>query len=135
MRDNELMAYRPTPETLVWRQGMAEWKPLYNFPELMSKLNRSTTPPPYPRGVETVYSTSGKDKVAAGVLAILLGEFGVQYFYIGKIGGGFICLLLTIVTLGLWSIVSLVQGILMLTMTQEQFDEKYVLTPKVFPLF
>lgn len=80
-------------------------------------------------------SNSGKDKVAAGILAILLGGLGVQYFYIGKIGAGFITLLLSFVTCGLWSVITLVQGILMLTMTQQEFDQKYVYSTSTFPLF
>lgn len=80
-------------------------------------------------------SNSGKDKTAAGILAILLGGLGVQYFYLGKIAGGFITILLSLVTCGLWPILTLVQGILMLTMSEQEFDEKYVYTDSVFPLF
>lgn len=79
--------------------------------------------------------SSGKDKTAAGILAILLGGLGVQYFYLGKIGAGFITIMLTLVTCGLWSIITLVQGILMLTMSEQEFDAKYVYTDSVFPLF
>ena len=53
----------------------------------------------------------------------------------GKTGGGFLCILLSLITCGLWSIIPLIQGILMLTMTQEQFESKYVNTPSTFPLF
>ena len=70
-----------------------------------------------------------------GVLAIVLGTLGVHYFYLGKIGGGIICLLLSIVTCGLWGIVTLIQGIMMLTMSQAEFERKYVLSTSTFPLF
>ena len=78
---------------------------------------------------------SGKSKTTAGILGLLLGGLGVHYFYIGKPGGGLLCLLLTVVTCGLWAILTLVQSIMMLTMSQEEFDKKYVYTEKTFPLF
>lgn len=79
--------------------------------------------------------TNGKSKVAAGILAILLGGLGIQYFYLGKIGGGFITILLTIVTCGLWEVITFVQGIMMLCMSDEEFARKYVFSDKTFPLF
>jgi membrane protease subunit (stomatin/prohibitin family) len=37
------------PETLVWRQGMANWTPARDVPELASVLSGGGTPPPMPR--------------------------------------------------------------------------------------
>lgn len=71
----------------------------------------------------------------AGLLAILLGGLGVHYFYLNKVGGGIICLILTLISCGIWSIISFVQGILMLTMKQADFERKYVDTSSTFPLF
>ena len=76
-----------------------------------------------------------KSGLVAGLLAIILGVFGVQYFYCGKIGGGFLCILLTLITCGAWYTVSLIQGIYMLTLTPAEFERKYVLTNSTFPLF
>ena len=53
----------------------------------------------------------------------------------GNPARGFITILLYFVTCGLWSILTLVQGIMMLSMTDQQFDEKYVSNDKTFPLF
>ncbi len=78
---------------------------------------------------------SGKSRGVAGLLAILLGTLGIHYFYIGKTGGGFICLLLSCVTCGFWGILTLIQGILMMTMNQQDFEMKYVNNNKTFPLF
>lgn len=80
------------------------------------------------------YQPSGK-RVAAGICALLLGGLGVQYFVCGKIGAGFICILLTLITCGLWEIVSIIQGIVMLTMSDQDFDRKYVYSTSTFPLF
>ena len=78
---------------------------------------------------------SGKSRGVAGLLAIRIGTLGIHYFYLGKVGGGFICILLSFVTCGLWGILTLIQGIMMMTMTQQDFEMKYVNNDKTFPLF
>lgn len=77
----------------------------------------------------------GKSRGVAALLAIFLGCFGVQYFYLGKTSGGVITILLSLVTCGAWEIVTLIQGVLMLCMTNTEFRRKYVLTQSSFPLF
>lgn len=78
-------------------------------------------------------STSAKSKTTAGILALLLGGLGVHYFYCGKPIPGFVFLLLC------WTwipgILALVQAIMMFSMTEEQFNNKYVNTSSSFPLF
>lgn len=78
---------------------------------------------------------SGKSRGVAGLFALLLGGLGVHYFYCGKVGGGFICILLNLVTCGIWYILVLIQGIMMMCMTQEEFERKYIYTASTFPLF
>ncbi len=78
---------------------------------------------------------SGKSRGVAGLLAILLGGFGAHYFYCGKIGGGVICMLLTLITCGIWSILTLVQGVVMMTMSVNEFERKFVYSNATFPLF
>lgn len=85
---------------------------------------------------------SGKSRGVAGLLAILLGGFGAHYFYCGKIGGGITFLLIiwlvSLVTCGVGAIicvVPLIQGILMFTMKQEDFENKWVNTSSFMPLF
>lgn len=78
---------------------------------------------------------SGKSRGVAGLLAILLGYLGVHYFYLGKTGGGFLCILLSCVTCGCWSILTLIQGILMMTMKSDDFERKYVYSTSTMPLF
>lgn len=136
MSENELLAYNPTPDTMVWHEGLAEWQPVYNFPSLMARINEQANLPRNPN-VPPAYAPArtDKDKIVAGLLAIFLGFFGVQYFYIGKTSGGIYCLLLSIVTCGIWEIVSFIHGILMLTMSQRDFEDKYVLSRSGFPLF
>lgn len=77
----------------------------------------------------------GKSRGVAGLLAILIGGLGIHYFYINKTTGGIYCILLTLVTCGLWSTITLVQGILFLTMTNQEFENKFVLSQSEFPVF
>ena len=66
---------------------------------------------------------NGKSKVAAGVLALIVGSIGVHKFYLGQIGWGIIYLLFC------WTfipaIVAFVEGILFLVMSDEEFVRKY----------
>ena len=65
----------------------------------------------------------GKSKVVAGILGILLGGLGIHHFYLGSIGAGVVCLLLSCLCVG--GILGLVEGILLLVMSDEDFDAKY----------
>ena len=64
-----------------------------------------------------------KSKVTAGVLAILIGVFGVHKFYLGKPGQGLLYLLFS--WTGIPAIAGLIEGILYLVSTDEAFAEKY----------
>lgn len=77
----------------------------------------------------------GKSRGVTALFAILLGGFGVQYFYLGKVMAGIITIILSLVTCGMWCWVSLVQGILLFCMDNASFRRKYVLTTSQFPLF
>ena len=93
------------------------------------------------RTVDDVFSSgpSGRSRGIAGLLAILVGAIGVHYFYIGKTGAGVVFLLATLVSCGLLGvvteIVSLIQGILFFTSTQEEFESKWVNSSSSMPLF
>lgn len=43
--EDQILNFNPTPDSLVWREGMTEWLPLRNFPNLMAII---TTPPQNP---------------------------------------------------------------------------------------
>lgn len=61
---------------------------------------------------------SSKSKIAAGLMGIFLGSFGVHNFYLGFTGKAVCQLLLTVLTCGILSVVSglwgLIEGILIL---------------------
>lgn len=60
-----------------------------------------------------------KSKIAAGILGILLGAFGVHNFYLGYTGKAIAQLLITLLTCGFGAFISsiwgLIEGILILT--------------------
>lgn len=130
MSKQQIFAYPVTPNTPVCTEENQAWQPLYSFPDLMELLSDTNAV----RNAAEV-NTTGKDKILCGVFAILFGGLGLQYFYIGKISAGLITILLSLVTCGLWSIVTFIQGVVMLTMTQSQFEQKYVLNPTTLPVF
>lgn len=130
MSKEQMLAYGLTPNTMVWKEGMAQWTQAFNVPELMDVMHSNPVPPTAP-----VPPTSGKDKTVAGILAILIGSLGIHYFYVGKVAAGFITLLLSFVSCGIWGFLMFAQGIYMLTLAQEVFDEKYVYSDSTLPLF
>ena len=64
-------------------------------------------------------------KVVAGILGILLGGFGAHKFYLGYTQTGIIQLVVSIVTCGMGGIIGLVEGIIYLTKSDEEFYETY----------
>lgn len=77
---------------------------------------------------------SSKDHVAAGLLAIFLGCFGIHKFYLGYNTQGFIMLAISILAgiftfgmaAGVMWIISVIEGILYLTKSQTEFERIYV---------
>ena len=76
------------------------------------------------------YDNIESKKIAAGLLAILLGGYGVHKFYLGYTGAGVIQLLVTFITCGLWAIIPLIEGIMYLTKSDEEFIETYQIGTK-----
>jgi len=66
------------------------------------------------------------DKMVAAILAILLGGFGVHKFIMGKTSTGIIQLVLTVVTCGLSSVIGLVEGVIYLTKSNEDYYNTYI---------
>jgi TM2 domain-containing membrane protein YozV len=64
-----------------------------------------------------------KSRVVAGILGILLGNFGAHKFYLGKIGMGI--LYLVFFWTGIPGIIGLIEGILYLVKSDEEFQAKY----------
>ena len=69
-----------------------------------------------------------KNKTTAGVLAIVLGAFGAQYFYLGNTRKAVTRLLLSLfvpVCAMVFEIMGIVDGIRMLSMSDQEFAERF----------
>ena len=72
-------------------------QPMYNPPQYQPQPGMAP-PPGYPQ----------KSRVAAGILAILLGHFGIHSFYLGNTSRGLMQLLISLLTCGVgWIIMSI----------------------------
>ena len=94
-------------------------------------------PMPYgPGGQYPMAPYSGKEKLPAGLFAILLGALGIHHFYLGKTGWGVAFLLFTVLTCGYGGLItgpiSLIQGILYLSANDWDFQQKYVIEKRFF---
>lgn len=69
-------------------------------------------------------------KIAAALLGILLGGFGANKFFLGYITEGIIQIVANIFTCGLAAFIPFIEGIIYLTMSDQQFDETYVRNKK-----
>jgi TM2 domain-containing membrane protein YozV len=75
-------------------------------------------------GVRQESPQVGKNKVVAGLLAIFLGGFGIHKFYLGKPVQGILYIFLFFF-FGISVIISFIEGIIYLTMSDEKFNAKY----------
>jgi TM2 domain-containing membrane protein YozV len=126
-----LAEYRLHAHTLVQTEGAQDWKPLGSFPEFAAGLN--AVPPPIMPAPGTAASRASH-KIAAGILGILLGSFGIHKFVLGYTGAGLIMLLVTIIggvltcgiAAGVMHIIGLIEGIIYLCKPDEEFVRVYV---------
>lgn len=69
-------------------------------------------------------------KLAAGLLGIFLGSLGVHKFVLGYTKEGLILLAITVLSCGIagfvTGVIGLVEGIIYLTKTPEEFNELYL---------
>ena len=121
-------------DTLVQLEGSQEWKPLSSFPELAAGLNTppplTGTPPTINPPTQTTLSARASNKIPAGVCGILLGSLGIHKFILGYTGAGLIMLLVTVLTCGfatpITHLIGLIEGIIYLTKSDEEFVRTYV---------
>jgi TM2 domain-containing membrane protein YozV len=81
------------------------------------------------------WKAMGADKkIVAGILAILVGSLGVHKFVLGYTTEGVIMLLVTVLTCGIagvvMSVVGIVEGIMYLTKSDEDFVRTYIQNKK-----
>lgn len=135
---------RANSQTQLQAEGDTGWRALSAFPEFADLFGSTppgagAAPPPVTSPGASVGSRAS-NKIAAGICGILLGGLGVHKFILGYSGAGGIMLaatiggwLLTIVSCGITffvpmavSIIGLVEGIIYLTKSDEEFVRIYV---------
>ena len=126
--------YTPSAQRVRSGDGMAseyasDWSAGYS--------SNPGLPPAVEIRMREAYAASAekqKDHIAAGLLAVFLGMFGMHKFYLGYNQAAFTMLAVTvvgsIVTFGIagaviW-ILAIVEGLIYLTKSQADFDEIYV---------
>ena len=67
----------------------------------------------------------GKQKMIAGIFALLLGGFGAHHFYLGSTTSGIITIAVVWLTCGAGAILPLIEGVMLLIMSDADFDAKY----------
>lgn len=69
-------------------------------------------------------NVKGKNKIIAAILALVVGDFGIQHFYLGNNTAGILsCVFFWT---GIPAIIGLVQGVLMLLESDEDFAKRIV---------
>ena len=130
---------RANGATQLQAVGGTEWKPAATVPEFSDVLGGAAAPPQImPPNINVTSRAS--NKIAAGICGILLGGLGVHKFILGYSGAGGIMLGVTLggFVLGFFTcgitflagsamhIIGLVEGIIYLTKSDEEFVRTYV---------
>ena len=78
--------------------------------------------------VPSTTATGSKSKIVAFLLAFLLGGFGAHKFYLGHVGLGILYIVLTLTLIGILFTgpVALIESIIYLTKSDEDFERIYV---------
>jgi TM2 domain-containing membrane protein YozV len=118
--------------TRMQAEGSSDWKSLRDFPEFAADLRPPpvSTPPPQWRSYDPVIAAKASNKIAAGVLGILLGGLGIHKFVLGYNRAGLVMLLVSVLTCFAaylpMHIIGIVEGVIYLTRSDEEFVRNYV---------
>lgn len=138
---DRLLAEGLIPDALVWTEGMAAWQTARTVPELSTLFANApagpTGPvtyaapayPPY-AGAYSVPPDINSKKVLAGVLGIILGGWGIHRFVLGDVVGGILRIIITFATCGIGQILWLIEGVIYLTKSDEEFYRIYMVQKK-----
>ncbi len=94
----------------------------------MTQPTNYEAPPPY--------NPNDSKRLAAGICGILIGGLGIHKFILGMTTPALIMLLTTVLTCGfggiIMGIIGLIEGVIYLTKTDEQFYQEYVVQKKAW---
>lgn len=99
--------YQPPRYTQQYQPPYNEPQPPYQQPYASNPYGQQGYQPPY--AAQKIYPQ--KSRIAAALLGILFGTFGVHNFYQGRIGVGVAQLAITVVSCGWLAVVSAIWGI------------------------
>ena len=127
---------RANGQTLAQPEGATDWKALSSLAEFETDLKPSLPPPPFiaqpvwGQAINPLVASRASNKLPAGIIAILLGGFGIHKFILGYTGAGLTMLLLSVLSCGIFypvmHIVGLIEGIIYLSKRDEDFVRTYV---------
>lgn len=83
--------------------------------------------------METIENKTSKPeskRLIAGILAIVLSTFAIHKFILGYTKEGIIQLIVSVVTCGAGSIIAIIEGVIYLTKSDEEFIETYQINKK-----
>jgi TM2 domain-containing membrane protein YozV len=139
------------PDSLAWREGLANWQRADSLPELADLFQAPAPnvpagfapPPPQNFGQQQQfgqqygpppYNPASSNRIAAGICGILLGGLGIHKFVLGMTTPGLVMLLVTVLTCGyggiVMGVIGLIEGIIYLTKSDEEFYQTYVVQKK-----
>lgn len=128
----DLLAQGMRADSLIWKEGMAQWQAAGMVPELQSLL-QSAPPALYAAPAVPIaysnlpaYQPAQSKRILAGVMGILFGGWGIHKFVLGMPLAGFLQILITFATCGLGGLIGFIEGIIYLTKSDEQFYYQYM---------
>jgi TM2 domain-containing membrane protein YozV len=71
-------------------------------------------------------------KMLTGILAIVPAGLGIHRFLLGDTTGGILRIVITVVTCGVGGIIGIVEGIMYLTKSDEEFYQVYMVQKKAW---
>jgi len=71
-------------------------------------------------------------RVLAGVMGVVLGGLGIHRFLLDDVKGGILRIVITVVTCGLGNLIGLIEGIIYLTKSDDEFVQTYQVDKKAW---
>jgi TM2 domain-containing membrane protein YozV len=77
-------------------------------------------------------SSQDSKRVLAGIMGVVLGGIGIHRFVLDDAKGGILRILITVVTCGIGNLIGLIEGIIYLTKSDEEFIQTYQIDKKAW---
>ncbi len=90
-------------------------------------------PPGYPPGLPgSVPPDANSKKILAGIMGIIFPFLGVHRFILGDVAGGILRIVISVFTCGVGAIIGIIEGIIYLTKTDQEFYQIYMVDKKAW---